>query len=64
MLKSKIRTLVKEVEKTPEPSALKKAVALLDKAARQRVIHSNVASRTKSRLTRLVNQKPVEVKAT
>jgi ribosomal protein S20 len=45
------------VETSFDEKDLKKTISLLDKAARKKVIHKNVASRVKSRLTRLVSQK-------
>lgn len=56
-IKSQIKTFVKKVETTFDEKDLKKAVSLLDKAARKKVIHKNAVSRVKSRLTRLVSQK-------
>jgi len=56
-IKSQIKTSVKKVEASSDEKDLKKVVSLLDKATRKKVIHKNVASRVKSRLTRLVNQK-------
>jgi small subunit ribosomal protein S20 len=64
MLKSKIVTMVKDVEKSLDPTKLKKVISLLDKGVRQRVIHLNKASRLKSRLTQLVNKKTLEAKPT
>jgi small subunit ribosomal protein S20 len=56
-IKSEIKTFVKKVEASLDEKDLKETVSLLDKAARKRVIHENQASRLKSRLTKLVNQK-------
>jgi len=56
-IKSEIKTFVKKVEASLDEKDLKETVSLLDKAARKRVIHKNQASRVKSRLTKLVNQK-------
>jgi small subunit ribosomal protein S20 len=56
-IKSQIKTSVKKVEASLDEKELKNVVSLLDKATRKKVIHKNVASRVKSRLTRLVNQK-------
>lgn len=56
-VKSQIKTFVKKVETSFDEKDLKKTISLLDKAARKKVIHKNVASRVKSRLTRLVSQK-------
>jgi small subunit ribosomal protein S20 len=56
-IKSQIKTSVKKVETSLDEKDLKKVVSLLDKATRKKVIHKNMASRVKSRLTRLVGQK-------
>jgi small subunit ribosomal protein S20 len=56
-IKSQIKTSIKKVEASFDEKELKKTNSLLDKAARKRVIHKNVASRVKSRLTKLVSQK-------
>jgi len=56
-IKSEIKTFVKKVEASLDEKDLKETVSLLDKAARKKVIHENQASRLKSRLTKLVNQK-------
>lgn len=56
-IKSEIKTFVKKVEASLDEKDLKKTVSLLDKATRKKVIHQNNASRIKSRLTKLVNQK-------
>ena len=59
-VKSKVRTTIKKVEtardKTQAKELLKQTFSLLDKAVKRNVIHFNQASRTKSRLTKLVNQ--------
>lgn len=59
-VKSKVRTVIKKVEtaqdKTQAKELLKQTFSLLDKAVKRNVMHFNQASRTKSRLTRLVNQ--------
>ncbi|EQB64174.1 MAG: 30S ribosomal protein S20 [candidate division Zixibacteria bacterium RBG-1] len=59
-VKSKVRTIIKKVEtardKTQAKDLLKQTFSLLDKAVKRNVIHFNRASRTKSRLTKLVNQ--------
>lgn len=56
-LRSKISTLVKKTETSPDEASLKEAFSLLDRASRTGAIHSNKASRIKSRLTKLVRQK-------
>ena len=59
-VKSKVRTTIKKVEtardQTQAKELLKQTFSLLDKAVKRNVIHFNQASRTKSRLTKLVNQ--------
>jgi len=59
-VKSKVRTVIKKVEtardQTQAKELLKQTFSLLDKAVKRNVIHFNQASRTKSRLTKLVNQ--------
>ncbi len=58
-VKSEIRTLIKKVEtstdSTQAQSYLKKTFSVLDKAVKRNVLHLNKAGRTKSRLSRLVN---------
>ena len=59
-VKSKVRTIIKKVEtaqdKTQAQGLLKQTFSLLDKAVKRNVMHFNQAGRTKSRLTKLVNQ--------
>ena len=59
-VKSKVRTVIKKVEtardQTQAKELLKQTFSLLDKAVKRNVLHFNQASRTKSRLTKLVNQ--------
>lgn len=61
-VKSKIKTLIKEVETSPSLDQaqvnLRKAVSLLDKAARLKVMHKKTAARIKARLARGVNKLP------
>lgn len=58
-VKSKVRSIIKKVEtasdKTQAQSLLRQTFSLLDKAVKRDVMHFNQASRTKSRLTKLVN---------
>lgn len=57
--KSRMRNAVKRVRSTTDKekakAELKKTVKLLDQLAEKGVIHKNMASNQKSRLTRLVN---------
>jgi len=61
-IKSKIKTLIKELEASSNLDQaqvnFKNAASLLDKAARQKVIHKKAAARTKARLARWVNKLP------
>jgi len=54
-MKTVIKKVRQEKDKTKAEVALKEAVSLLDKLAQKRVIHPNKASNQKSKLTRLVN---------
>ena len=54
-LKTVIKKVRQEKDKTKAAAALKEAVSLLDKLAQKRVIHPNKGSNQKSKLTRLVN---------
>ena len=56
-IKSRLKTVVKKVETSPDQASLKEAVSTLDKAARRRVIHPTKASRIKSRLAKLAQKK-------
>ena len=59
-IKSNIKSLIKKVETSSEykqaQENFKKAVSVLDKAVRQKIIHSNTAARTKIRLSKLVSK--------
>jgi small subunit ribosomal protein S20 len=58
--KSAMKTLLKKVrtekDKTKAADALKETVSLLDKLAGKRVIHPNKAANQKSKLTKIVNK--------
>jgi len=56
-IKSRIKTLVKKTEASPDETSLREVISSLDQAARKGVIHPNKASRIKSRLTRQVQEK-------
>lgn len=57
--KSTMKTLVKKVrsekDKTKAVAVLKETISLLDKLAGKNVIHANKAANQKSKLTKLVN---------
>jgi small subunit ribosomal protein S20 len=59
--RSALRTALKRVRNAPSPEdaaqAYRAAVQLLDRAARQGLIHANNAARHKSRLARYVKAK-------
>lgn len=61
-IKSRIKTLIGRVNEAKDgeeaQEALIKAISVLDRAAQKGVIHKNVVSRKKSRLTRKVNALP------
>jgi small subunit ribosomal protein S20 len=58
--KSAMKTLLKKVrtekDKTKAADALKETVSLLDKLAGKRVIHPNKAANQKSKLTKIVSK--------
>lgn len=58
--KSAMKTMIKKVreekDKTKAESLLKDTVSLLDKLAGKNVIHSNKAANQKSKLTKIVNK--------
>ena len=57
--KSQMRTMIKKIRSTTDVEAarnfLRDTVSLLDKLVLKGMIHKNLASRNKSRLTKLVN---------
>ncbi len=57
--KSRMKTMIKKVraekDKTKAEGFLKETVSLLDKLAVKRVIHPNKAANQKSKLTKIVN---------
>lgn len=52
--RKKLAEVIKTAKKTKTPSALKEAYSMLDRAAKNHVIHKNKAARTKSSLAKLV----------
>lgn len=55
--KETIKHAVKDVRTKPTKKSMDKVFSLLDKAAKNKFIHKNKASRLKSRLSKLVAQK-------
>jgi small subunit ribosomal protein S20 len=51
-VKTQLRTLQKQIGSAPSPTAdqIRAAISAIDKAAKSRVIHRNVANRCKARL--------------
>lgn len=52
--RSQLRSIVKKTRKSPTLKSLTLAVSTLDKAVKRHIIHKNTASRTKSRLSKLL----------
>lgn len=55
--KETLKDAIKETRKSSSVEKLKKVYSLLDKAAKQKFIHKNKASRLKSRLAKAVAKK-------
>lgn len=55
-IRSRMRTIIKKVEKTKDAALLPQLYTAVDTAAKKNVIHSNKAARIKSRLNRLVKE--------
>lgn len=55
--KDSLRKLVKSFRKSPTKKSLHKVFQALDKSAKRNIIHTNKASRLKSRLSHLVAKK-------
>ncbi len=60
--KAKIRSVIKKVrtqkDKTAAETELKKAVSTLDRAATKNIIHKNKAARLKSKLSKYIKSLP------
>lgn len=55
MIKSSVKSVLSQKDKSSAESELKKTVSLIDKAATKGVVHKNKAARTKSKLSKHVN---------
>lgn len=53
-VKNKIKSLVKNMRRTPSDKSLQEVSSVLDKAVKTNLIHANKASRLKSRLSHLI----------
>jgi len=56
MVIGKLKQIVKAARRAPTAKTLAQAYQALDKAAKRRIIHSNKASRLKSRLAKLLKK--------
>lgn len=54
MFRSRLTSLIKKARKSPNQKTYSLAVSTLDKAVKRHIIHKNAASRTKSRLNKLL----------
>jgi small subunit ribosomal protein S20 len=61
LLRKTFRDAVKEAQKSKTAEKIRKAVVLVDKAVKKKLIHKNKAARIKSRLSKLT--KPSAIKA-
>lgn len=55
--RSAIKTAVRKARLEPTPEAVTRAIRLLDRGARKKLIHRNTAARKKSRLARRLAKK-------
>ncbi|MBI3984373.1 MAG: 30S ribosomal protein S20 [Candidatus Levybacteria bacterium] len=58
LLKAKFKKAVSQAIKKPSSEAVRKAVQLTDKIAKNKLIHKNKAARIKSRLSKLIKTAP------
>jgi small subunit ribosomal protein S20 len=60
-VKNSIKSLVKNMRRTPSATALQEVSSILDKAVKIKLIHANKSARLKSRLSHLiVSTKPAK----
>lgn len=62
LIGKRIKQVLKETRLKPSLSNLKKASSVLDRAAKNKVIHRNKAARLKSRLAQANRQRPSQPK--
>jgi len=60
LIRKKIKLALKTAKKEPTAINVKKAIQILDRAAKKKVIHKNKASRLKSKLAKLVAKSTVK----
>ncbi len=60
--RSKLKSLIKKVRTTKGAQDLQAVFSALDKAAKVKLIHPNKSARLKSRLSKLMLQKPAKKK--
>jgi small subunit ribosomal protein S20 len=58
VLRSELRSVIKDAKKLRTPAAIKQAISVIDKAAQKGIIHPNKASRLKSQLARITPEAP------
>jgi len=63
LLRKAFGDAVKEAQKNRTAEKIRKAVKLVDKAAKKNLIHRNKAARIKSRLSKLAKSSSVKAKA-
>ena len=64
LLRKTFRDAVKEARKSKTAEKIKKAVKLVDKAAKKKLIHKNKAARIKSRLSKFIKSPAAKRKPT
>lgn len=55
LIKSSIKNVMSQKDKSTAETELKKTISIIDKAATKGVVHKNKAARTKSKLSKHVN---------
>jgi small subunit ribosomal protein S20 len=53
-LKSLLKSTIKQAEKKPTEASVKKAIKIIDKITKKKILHKNKASRIKSRLSKTI----------
>jgi small subunit ribosomal protein S20 len=62
-LKSLLKNAISQAEKKPSEASVKKAVKIIDKVAKKKILHKNKASRIKSTLAKKIAKKTPVVKS-
>lgn len=61
-IRRQMKLTVKKMRQKPSPKTLQEASRTLDQAAKKNIIHRNKASRLKSRLAKLLQQRKKKLK--